>query len=327
MTRAELGGRLLSQVSRSFYLSIRLLPPPLREPIGLAYLLARASDTIADSGTAPVDLRLRHLHDFGVRVATADSSDLASGLKAEILPTSEGESALIANLGDILLWLQALDEPARVEIQRVLATIIRGQVLDLEKFALPASSNNVAPLALKTAAELEEYTYLVAGCVGEFWTRLSLQRLGSAYSTHPPDDLSHLGVQLGQALQLVNILRDLPADLRQGRCYLPADELAATSTSPEELLTRPTAARPVFKHWLDRTSTLLEGGRAYISAVRLRRARAACFLPWYLAEKTVALLRQSPPLETPARVKVPRRTVYAGLWKAFTSTPPSRSVL
>jgi phytoene/squalene synthetase len=36
-------------VSRSFYLTIRFLPRPLREPVGLAYLLARATDTIADT--------------------------------------------------------------------------------------------------------------------------------------------------------------------------------------------------------------------------------------------------------------------------------------
>ena len=50
--------QLLHGVSRSFGLSIRLLPQALREPVGLAYLLARATDTVAD--TAHVAREERH---------------------------------------------------------------------------------------------------------------------------------------------------------------------------------------------------------------------------------------------------------------------------
>ena len=48
---------LLPQVSRTFSLSLAILPKSLRKPIGLAYLFARAADTIAD--TRPVDGRDR----------------------------------------------------------------------------------------------------------------------------------------------------------------------------------------------------------------------------------------------------------------------------
>jgi len=66
----DLGGPLLASVSRSFYLSIRLLPRKLRAPIGLAYLLARASDTIADSPDVPVATRLQHLASFARMIRT-----------------------------------------------------------------------------------------------------------------------------------------------------------------------------------------------------------------------------------------------------------------
>ena len=68
----DLGGPLLASVSRSFYLSILLLPAPLRAPIGLAYLLARASDTIADSTAVPVAARLRHLAAFWQMIRTGE---------------------------------------------------------------------------------------------------------------------------------------------------------------------------------------------------------------------------------------------------------------
>ena len=49
--------RCLRGVSRSFYLSIRLLPAALRRPIAVAYLLARATDTVADTAALPADAR------------------------------------------------------------------------------------------------------------------------------------------------------------------------------------------------------------------------------------------------------------------------------
>ncbi len=55
---------VLKGVSRSFVLTIRALPKGLRRPIGLAYLLARASDTIADTATAPVEARTECLRAF-----------------------------------------------------------------------------------------------------------------------------------------------------------------------------------------------------------------------------------------------------------------------
>ena len=56
--------RLLKGVSRSFYLTLRVLPKGIREPVGLAYLLARAADTISDSRFLPPDDRLTHLEAF-----------------------------------------------------------------------------------------------------------------------------------------------------------------------------------------------------------------------------------------------------------------------
>src|ERR1700737_3871364 len=56
-----LRGSISAAVSRSFYLSIRLLPRKLRDPVSLGYLLARASDTIADTTEVPIDLRTENL--------------------------------------------------------------------------------------------------------------------------------------------------------------------------------------------------------------------------------------------------------------------------
>lgn len=311
MKTDDLGGPLLASVSRSFYLTIRVLPPQLRAPIGLAYLLARASDTIADTADAPEPVRLAHLAAFGRMIATGDTSALPL-LQREIRPDSAGELDLIAKLDRCLAWLAAQEAADRAEIAAVMEKIIRGQALDLQRFA---AGDGVTALA--NATELDDYTYLVAGCVGEFWTRLCLRHL-PRYATLDAAELTRLGVNFGKGLQLVNILRDAPDDLRHGRCYLPADELRTVGVTPDKLLADPVPARPVFEAWTWQARDYLEDGQRYLEALRPARLRVACFLPWYLGVETLRFLRVQPPLETLVRIKVPRATVY----RAFALAAP-----
>jgi len=329
MTQAQdLSGPLLRSVSRSFYLTIRVLPKPLRDPIGLAYLLARTSDTIADSAEAPADLRLRHLANFGRMVAEQTREGIAE-LQRELLPSDESERTLLAKLPECLDWLDRIASSERDEIRLVLEKIIRGQSLDLQRFPGKTEAGLQQLTALENAAQLEEYTYLVAGCVGEFWTRICLQKL-PRYSRIDPAELCRIGVNYGKGLQLVNILRDLPGDLRTGRCYLPQDELRQAGLSPEDLLTKPAEARPIFSRWHVRALELLEDGSRYISAIRSLRVRAGCYLPWYLGVKTLELLARTSPLEVSARIKVPRTTVRQALFKAplaaFSNLPLSATI-
>jgi farnesyl-diphosphate farnesyltransferase len=303
MNTAELGGPLLKSVSRSFYLSIRILPRALQAPIGLAYLLARASDTIADTADAPASVRLRHLAAFEEMIRSGKTEAVAN-LQQEIQPPDPGERALIARLNRCLAWLAALSAFDQCEIARVMEKIIHGQALDLERF-----SKVDGITALRTAAELDEYTYLVAGCVGEFWTRLCFHHVPH-YASLAGSELGELGRNFGKGLQLVNILRDVAADRRIGRCYLPADELAAAASTPAA------PAREVFQRWHERATELLDDGRRYIAALRPARVRIACFLPWRLGVETLRLLQKRSPLETEEKIKVPRATVRAALLRA-----------
>jgi farnesyl-diphosphate farnesyltransferase len=298
----DLGGPLLASVSRSFYLSIRLLPRKLRAPIGLAYLLARASDTIADSAEVPEAARLHHLAAFARMIRSGKSEGL-DALQQEIHTPHPGETMLLCNLDRCVQWLGHLDNKDRGEIVDVLEKIIRGQTLDLERFG---GGHHV--VALQNAEELDEYTYLVAGCVGEFWTRVCLNHLPGC-STLGLADLRRLGAEYGKGLQLVNILRDFPEDLRNGRCYLPETELRAAGTSPTPLIDAPEKAQPVYGHWRERAATQLDAGYEYISTLRSARLRAACFLPWYLGLRTLKLLGKPGTLVRTDKVKVSRTTV------------------
>ena len=79
MENSELLTRLLKQVSRSFYLTLRVLPRAIRPQIGLAYLLARTTDTIADTEIIPVAQRLAALQQLRERILGQSSAPLNFG--------------------------------------------------------------------------------------------------------------------------------------------------------------------------------------------------------------------------------------------------------
>ena len=157
---------LLRSVSRTFSLSIRALPPRLREPMGVAYLLARTSDTIADTPGPAVDVRLHRLEDFRTLLRPPAAAGLVAAIERDIRPAHVGERALVAALPRVLERFAALPDADRAETLGLLDTIIAGQAGDLRAFADPG---RVA--ALPDAAALEAYTHAVAGSVGEWRCR------------------------------------------------------------------------------------------------------------------------------------------------------------
>ncbi len=282
---------ILKSVSRSFYLTIKFLPRALREPVSLAYLLARATDSIADTAAVPAPIRLTTLHSFaGVIADERDFSTVEESLRDfAARQTDPTERALIENLRGCIDRLAQTESADRADIRAVLQTIVRGQELDLERFGDPANTRS-----LQSASELDEYTYLVAGCVGEFWTRLGFRHF-SNFATRSPNEMTELGIEYGKGLQLINVLRDRGADLKNGRGYLPADEVGAASL--EE----------VFARWLEHAQHQIEAGIEYCSALTSWRVRFATALPALIGARTVALLREAGP--TGEKIKVPRNEI------------------
>lgn len=250
----ELLHHLLRRVSRSFYLSLRLLPGSVRLPIGLAYLLARASDSIADAASAPVELRSRLLEGLPDSWAEHEAASLGH------LP--DGENALLESLPDLLRSLDA--SPDREEILSVWKVILTGQLFDLRRFGPGAS-----PL---TFDEAVGYTGLVAGCVGKFWTQICWKHI-PRYSEESRETMCELGYQFGCGLQWVNILRDQHADAAAGRVYITPDGFPAAMRTARENLA---------------------AGSRYAGLVRPLRLRAACRLPLDIGLRTLDLVEANP---------------------------------
>ena len=119
---AHLRGPILRSVSRSFYLSLRVLPGPLRDPLSLAYLLARATDTIADTPGAPGELRTQVLRNLARAIQGDAPVETVAGIRNSFAPlqNNEAEQALIDALPAILEWLELLDDRDRREVRGVL---------------------------------------------------------------------------------------------------------------------------------------------------------------------------------------------------------------
>jgi farnesyl-diphosphate farnesyltransferase len=273
---------ILRRTSRSFYLTIRLLPKVVREDIALAYLLARATDTIADTYVVPVAERMSWLQ--AARHAVPSGKCWAVSWCLEQYVPAERE--LLRNLPRLSSRLLARAEPVRALLGQVMDHILAGQIFDLERFGPGA-----LPL---TEEELARYTYLVAGSVGEFWDDLCRLRLPN-YTTAPPDLMRVRACRYGQALQLVNILRDRQMDDALGRVYVPAGQVAQTEARAREGLVE---------------------GASYCGALRSGRLRYATLLPFLLGGRTLSLVSaQQDFMITPA--KVPRAELRRWMQRAL----------
>ena len=302
---ATLRRSVLARVSRSFYLSIRILPNKLRDPVSIGYLLARASDTIADTSEIPIGLRIEKLELLARGIQGEALGDAIADLSASIAPLQidPGERALIESVQPILDWLEGSEVEDRDDVRAVLEKINQGQLLDLQRFQDPQQI-----VALETAAELDEYTYLVAGSAGEFWTRLCLRHLPK-FTTRSETEMLDLAKRYGMGLQLINILRDAGEDLRAGRCYFPNEELFGVALEPAQVVRQPQRFMPIYRKWRETAEKGIKAGIKYADAVRNRRVRVATVLPALIGARTLALLREAGATALHRHIKVSRKEV------------------
>jgi farnesyl-diphosphate farnesyltransferase len=316
---------LLKGVSRSFYLTLRILPHSIYAPLSIAYLLARATDTIADTNLVDISRRRQMLLDFreiifktceGQSCPAPEFGDLAQATQARV-----AERELLAKAARVLDCLRSLENKDRLLVRSVLEIIIRGQEMDLIRFGA-ASPDKIA--SLETDSDLDEYTYCVAGCVGEFWTNVCCLHLLSGAHLKETALLAN-GIRFGKGLQLVNILRDLPKDLHHGRCYIPADRLFNIGMKPQDLLESAAIDRfrPLYNNYLQLAEEHLCAGWEYVGMLPFRqlRVRLACAWPLLIGIKTLARLKAENVLDDRHRVKISRSEIRRMIFQSIVAYP------
>lgn len=297
---------LLERTSRSFYPTLKYLPRKTRGQIGLLYLLARVADTIADTKHGDTEVLLQHLEDYNavVQGRRTDLPDMTALAQAQ---TNEHEAELLRNVPEVVAGLDEYGQEDRTLMLECLDVIVGGQILDLQRFGPANEGDQIS--ALLNDEQLDDYTFRVAGCVGVFWTKMSLTHL---ISFKPEDEqkFMELGIRFGKALQMINILRDIPEDLRFGRCYIPEEALENVGLKPKDLMDdgHLQTFRPVYDAYLDVTNDHLEAATAYIHMIpdTQFRLKASCLLPVLVGQRTVTLLREGNILNSEERIKVTR---------------------
>jgi len=311
---------ILEGTSRSFYLSLKELPNSIRPQVSLLYMLARTSDTIADSEQGDASdllLALESYNDFS-QGKTSNLMDISSLAESQ---RNKSEASLLRNVEKITSKIADFSESDQKAIRLCLGTIIGGQILDLQRF----SSDEGTILSLESDEELDDYAYRVAGSVGEFWTRMSLDHIFKLKEENSEVELFEKGIRFGKALQMINILRDIPADLSLGRCYIPRGKMERYGITPTDLL-EPSSMdsfRPLYDEYLDLTDEYLTSAVQYIEMLPhwKFRLRAACMFPVIIGKRTVSKLREGNVLDPSNRIKIGRSEIKDVIKKVVLSVP------
>lgn len=301
-------------MSRSFYLTLAVVPRTVRDQIGLAYLFARAADTIADTDLIERSRRLVLLNDFKAQFA-GDLLDWAAirAIQSALVPhqASAGERALMQRLEECFQLLGTLSHEDQQRIRTLMCTLINGMEMDLTVFP----GDSVKDLtAFQSMEQLDRYTYYVAGCVGEFWTDMVAGHVPSLGAWNVAD-MARVGVRFGKGLQLTNILKDVARDLQRGRCYIPEDLLQEAGLVPSDLLNKDNRDRiqPIIHKLIGVARDHLDQGWMYTLAIPRQelRLRLACMWPILFAGQTLRRVAGSIELLDPSvNVKMPKGQVY-----------------
>ena len=239
------------------------------------------------------------------------SADAHGGGEWLVNRADSDEKVLLESLGAALTVLSQLSESDQKTVRDIVTTLTKGMEFDLRTFPDESSGQIVA---LQEFAELDQYTYMVAGCVGEFWTKMTYAHVPGTF-TGRPEVLLWRGIRFGKALQMTNVLRDCGKDLRIGRCYLPATMLARFGLTPQDLLLPDTSlpARPLLfelvRESLDHFREAIEYTLALPTfSIRLR---LACLWPVLIGLETLLLLVCNDDWLDPSKIsKIRRNDVY-----------------
>jgi farnesyl-diphosphate farnesyltransferase len=280
---------ILPAVSRTFALSIRLLPGALGRAVRTAYLLCRIADTIEDEPRMPAsekavlfDALQRCFEDPAAADAFPQLLGELQGRPADV------RLALHADL--VFALYRSLSSATQAHVRRWVGEMIVG----MRKFVLLYPHG----IRIQSLDEYKEYCYYVAGTVGYLVTDLWHEHVPSI-GARRHGVLREKCRAFAEALQTVNILKDVATDAEhENSIYIPEELLRAHGSSHATLLapdrlrgTRDALATLVQLAWRD-----LESARSYLLLIPRRAItiRLSCVLPLLFACATLRDLTRTP---------------------------------
>lgn len=310
----------LERVSRTFSQPIRMLPGDLSKAVSCGYLLCRLVDTIEDDAGLQLAERDRLYQRFLEVLEGHAPPEALQGMAREVFGSGRSaarpdEVELFQQLPAIWRVLHSLPAAMPRRILPWVAEMARGMAIYSHR---EVGADGFQ--ALLTLGDLERYCFFVAGTVGHMLTQLFTDAL--------PELDAERRARLGQhaedfalALQLTNILKDVPQDLERGVSFIPRALCESEGVSvpqlsdPSRLPEAKAAVAPIFA----RAEAAMSGALEYTLALPAHATgiRLFCVLPLVMAARTLALTQQSPSQFDAAVVtKISRDEVYALIGRA-----------
>ncbi|OGS06762.1 MAG: hypothetical protein A2270_06095 [Elusimicrobia bacterium RIFOXYA12_FULL_51_18] len=308
---------ILKDVSRTLYLSINILPEPLRTSMALGYLVARTMDTVVDCPAIDAGVKREMLGLFRSLENGNNAWALAARIKQAVTSIpSQKEKELLFKFEKIAALYAAFPEQELAPLKALVNGVAKGMEMDLGAFQGPGVA------ALKSEDELKKYCALIGGEPGIFWARLyreTIRRNNVNPGKFPSETDAAL---IGSALQITNILKDMAADLSIGRCYLPQPDLDQMELKPVDLL-KPgniEQVRPVIYKWISWAVDQLDLSERFLASIPKTELalRAAFVWPVYWAMDTLQEVAKANLLEPSARPRIKKARIYS----TIVSTPP-----
>jgi farnesyl-diphosphate farnesyltransferase len=280
---------ILPAVSRTFALSIRVLPGALGRSVLAAYLLCRIADTLEDEPHMPASAKAtlldELLHCFDDAAAADHFPDRLASLRGD-----DAHVRLASRADLVFVLYRALPPGTQAHVKRWVGEMILG----MKKFVVLYPHG----IRIQSLDEYKEYCYYVAGTVGYLLTDLWHEHVPSI-GARQHGVLREKCRAFAEALQTVNILKDVATDAeKENSIYIPEELLRehgsshATILAPERLRqTRAALATMVQLAWHD-----LEGARSYLLLIPRRAVpiRLFCVLPLLFAYATLRDLTRTP---------------------------------
>lgn len=192
--------RVLEATSRTFFIPISRLPSGLIDAVASAYLCMRAIDEIEDHPELDNQSKAELLRAISLILQSLTEQSAADHFSALFYQYSDSLPEVTTRLGE---WIQCAPRAIAPRICDATAAMA-------ERMAYWAANN----WNIQTEADLDRYTFGVAGAVG-----LLLSDLWAWYDGTQTNREHAVG--FGRGLQAVNILRNRPDDLARGVDFFP----------------------------------------------------------------------------------------------------------
>lgn len=315
--------QMLPRVSRTFALTIRLLPASLQRTVTISYLLCRVADTIEDeaSGEPRIADKTKLLKGFSASLDSMDQSFLRD-LRSFVGETQSDDAELARKADLVLGEYFGFDEATRTRIRPWVQEMCSG----MEQYVERGIGELTPEGGIKDLDDLERYCYYVAGTVGNLLTALFF---GESAAAEKAEDMGMLGEHFGLGLQLTNIVADAPMDWPEGRCYVPRDICENAGLKVEELFDGDNReqSRAVLSVLIARARQYLADALRYFMLFPRHRYRERlfCLTPLFLALKTLNVVEDDPTFPTVGkRPKISRKDVYRTLAVASLIAPSNK---